>query len=109
MPVQLMNQSIGRYQFVSALPELVSVALAQNLKERLHQDLNVKPKRPVVDVPKVHFDPSGDQVNGRGSTSQTIYLGPARHARFDVMPEGVRSRVAAARRCWQNVAICQSP
>src|SRR5271170_5547020 len=41
----------------------VCVAFAQHLKKRLDQNLDIKPKTPVVNIPQIHSHPLGNQIH----------------------------------------------
>src|SRR4051812_32945608 len=65
----------------------VGVPFAQHFKEGLDQDLDVQPKAPVVDIPKIKLHALGDPLNRRGCTARSIALRPPRHPRLHVMTE----------------------
>ena len=67
----------------------VRVAFPQHLKKCLQQYVDVKPKAPVVDVPEIQLHTLGDVLNRRRGASRSVALSPSRHARLDVMSEGI--------------------
>lgn len=80
------------YSFPPTTGELyysVGVSLAQDLKKRLDQYLEVEPKAPVVDVPKVKLHALRDMLDRRRRASRSVTLRPARYAWLDVMSVGV--------------------
>src|SRR6266700_2624747 len=68
---------------------LIGVALTKNLRNCLHQDLYIKPKAPIVNVPEIHLYPPRNLINRRSSTSQSIDLRPPSHSWLDVMSKRI--------------------
>ena len=68
---------------------LKGVPPPQHLKSSLHQDLNVEPKSPVIDVPKVHLDAASNLLDRWCRTSQSVHLGPTGYSRLYVMTKSV--------------------
>ena len=67
----------------------VSVALTQYLEKGLDQDLDIEPKAPIVDVPKIEFYALGDGLHGGRGAPGAIALRPPRQPWLDMMPESI--------------------
>ena len=67
----------------------ISVVLSQDFEQRLENNLDIKPKTPIVDVPKVQPHSFGDVFDRWCCASGTIALRPAGYSWFDVMSKGV--------------------
>jgi hypothetical protein len=63
----------------------VCIALPQNLKKRLDQDLDIKPKAPIVDVPKIELYALGYILNRQHRSTRAIALSPTCHAWFHMV------------------------
>jgi hypothetical protein len=83
----------------------VSIALSQDFKKCLDQYLDVEPKAPIIDVPKIKLHALGDMLDRRRSATRAIALSPPGHARFDVVAKGVVTQnvleiVVVSQRMW---------
>ena len=83
----------------------VSISFSQNLKKRLDQYLEVEPKTPIIDVPKIKLHALRDMFNRWRRASRAVALRPARDAWLDVMAISVVAHdileiVVVGQRVW---------
>ena len=67
----------------------VGVSLTQDFKDGLDQYLEIEPKTPVVDVPKVKLHTLRDVLNRWHGSSRAVALRPTRDSWLDVMSIGI--------------------
>jgi transposase len=68
---------------------LIGIPLSRDLEKSLDHNLDVEPKAPVVNVPKVQFHAFSDVFHGGRGASGTVALCPTRQPRFYMVPKRV--------------------
>src|SRR4051794_10811958 len=63
----------------------VSISIGTWREHRAHENLQVEPQRPVVDVVEVELNPVAHLVVAVGLAAKTVNLRPAGHTRLDVV------------------------
>ena len=71
---------------------LISISSPQHFKNSFYDDLDIEPKAPVVDVPKIKLHTFGNVLNRRSGSTCTITLGPASDPWLNMMPKSVISQ-----------------
>ena len=68
---------------------LIGSWMSVRQKQCFQQNAQIKPRRPVIDVPNVVLDPMLHQINGLRFAAKSVDLSPASNPRLYVMTESV--------------------